>query len=207
MANTNKYFVYIGTENERGCPKYDSLDEALQKYNETEMKTMNDSVFLGIEGDSEVDGYYCFDIVHKFFEDNILINDYLNHKEAEDIMEIAQGIIDKLFIRYQWTYDILNGVLIDYGTPFLKYEGREIETEWNEAFVETYADGKMNSVGWVKPTKDSYNRYSWNYPKTASYISLMNVAMYDEKGYKHDVDVDPREYLRLLRKRVSIKEV
>ena len=201
----NKYFVYIGTGSERGCPRYDSLDEALRKYSETEMTEMSDSVFLGIEGYSEPDGSYCFDVLHKFFDDNILINDYLNHKETKSIMEIVQRIISKMFIRYQWTGDILNGALIDYEMPFTKYVGKEINSEWNEVYLCTYADGEMNIVGWVTPSRDTFNKYGWNYPRTASYISLMNVAMYDDKGQRHDVDVDPRVYLQLLGKRVSVK--
>ena len=201
----NKYFVYIGAESERGCPKYDSLDEALRKYNETKMTEMSDSVYLGIEGNSEHDGYYCFDVLHKFFNDNILINDYLNHTEAKDIMKVAQEIINSLFIRYQWVSDILNGVLIDYDSPFVGYQEKEINAEWNEAYLSTYADGEMNIVGWVEPNRETYNKYSWNYPKTASYISMMNIGMYDDKGYRYDVDVDPRVYLQLLGKRVSVK--
>lgn len=201
----NKYFVYIGTGTERGCPRYDSLDDALRKYNETEMKDMTDSVFLGIEGYTQQNGSYCFDILHKFFSDNILINDYLNHEEIESVMKSVQEIVSKTYIRYQWTGDILNGVLIDYEMPFVKYEGKEIETEWNETYLSTYTDGEMEIVGWVKPTRETYDKYGWNYPGTASYITLMNVVMYDERGHRHDVDVDPRVYLQLLGKRVSVK--
>lgn len=201
----NKYFVYIGTGTERGCPRYDSLDDALRKYNETEMKDMTDSVFLGIEGYTQQNGSYCFDILHKFFSDNILINDYLNHEEIESVMKSVQEIVSKTYIRYQWTGDILNGVLIDYEMPFVKYEGKEIETEWNETYLSTYTDGEMEIVGWVKPTRETYDKYGWNYPGTASYITLMNVVMYDDKGQRHDVDVDPRVYLQLLGKRVSVK--
>ena len=201
----NKYFVYILTGDERACLKYDLLRDALEKYGKTEMKKMHDNVFLGIEGDDEKDGYYCFDVVHKFFDDNILINDYLSHKNAKGIMDTVNEIINNMFIKYQWVAEITNGVLIDYESPFVDYEGKEIDPEWNEAHLSTYKDGEINIVGWVKPTGETINKYGWNFPLTASYIDLMNVTMYDERGRKHEIDIDPRVYLKLCGKRVSIK--
>ena len=80
----------------------------------------------------------------------------------------------------------------------------EAKKEWNEVYLSTYADNQMNTVGWVKPTRETYNKYGWNYPVTASYISMMNVDVVDDRGVVHSVDIDPRVYLQLLGKKVSI---
>lgn len=194
-----RYYVFVSTDTERSCPKFESLEDAVAKYQATKMNTLRDSVFLGYEENPQV----CFDIVHKFFKDNVLINDYLNRDDHSMVVPV----IDALDIAYQFTHEILGGVLIDYNTRFSSYSG-EAKKEWNEVYLSTYAENQMNTVGWVKPTRETLDRYGWNWPKTASYISMMNVPVYDSHGYKHDVDIDPRAYLQMLGKKVSIaKEV
>ena len=194
------YYIYTNTKKEIGCPKFDDVDSAIKKYLETEMESMTDNVFLGYESGKDI----CFDIVHKFFEDNVLINDYLNHDE-EEVAVAVDNVKRKLFMRYQWTYDILDGMLIDYESDFAPYHGELKGKEWNEIHVGTWVDNKMEIHGWQKPTRETYNKYSWQYPKVASYVDMMNVPIYDERGSKHDVDIDPRVYLQLLGKKVSVK--
>lgn len=194
-----KYFVYITTETERTVPYYNTLDEAIEKYNATEMKTLEDCVFLGYEEGDDI----CFDVVHKFFKDNILINDYLNHKGYESMVK---EITDKLVIRYQWTLDILGGALIDWSTAFAPCNAKEMYVDWNEAYLYTLKNDTMIGVGWVKPTRETCDKYGWNYPKTASYVSMLNVTVFDDNGYPHEIDMDPRAYLQLLKKKVSIRK-
>lgn len=200
----SKYFVYTNTETERDCPYFTSLDEAIRLYNATEMNKFRDNVCLGVSSDrvTPKEGF-CFDVVHKFFDENILINDYLNHEE-EEAKEAVERIKDKLSFRYQWTPDILNGALINYESSFASYNGELKGDEWNEAYVSTLNYSEMIVTGWVKPTSETYDNYGWNYPDTASYISIMNVPVYDNRGCRHDVDIDPRVYLQLLGKKVSI---
>lgn len=194
-----EYFVYVRTTNELSCPNFSTLNEAIEKYKATPMETLKDDVCLGVQdGDS-----FCFDIVHKFFNENILINDYLNHPERKDELdEILKDINSQLFIKYQFTSDIMGGALIDYNTGFVPYDSMKVEEKWNEAHISTYRDG-MEIVGWVKPNRDTWNQYGWCYQKTASYVSRMNVPVYDERGHRHDVDMDPRAYLSSIGKKVS----
>ncbi len=196
------YYVYIQTDNERGCPKFDDIDSAVEKYNATKMEVLGDCVFLGYENGKDL----CFDILHKFFEENVLINDYLNHddKEAKDVVKL---ITNRVQVKYQFTSDILGGTLIDYAVPIAPYtSGVKMDEKWNELNVSTYKDGNMNIIGWVKPTNETLDKYGWQYTKVASYVSMMNVPFYDENGIRHDADVDPRIYLQRLGKKVSVRK-
>lgn len=193
MAN---YYVYISTETEKGCPKFNNLDDAIKKFKETPMKTFRDNVFLGYEESPTI----CFDVIHKFFNDNILINDYLNHEGLEDMVK---EIEEKLIIRYQWTPDILGGALIDWCTAFAPCNSKEMKIKWNEVYLFTLKNNTLMGIGWVKPTRETFDNYGWNYPKTASYVSMMNVTVVDDNGYPHEVDMDPRAYLQMLGKKFS----
>lgn len=197
----SNYYVYIGTENEKSCPKFNSLDDALAKYNATEMNNLRDSVFLGMEEyDSE---HYCFDVLHKFYKDNVLINDYTFH-DSTDVLRKVHEIMEMVDIKYQFTSEILGGVLIDYASPVDLMESKRTEEKWNEAFIETLVNDQLKSVGWVKPSRETQNNYGWQWPVHCSYIPLINVSVYDARGYKHDVDMDPRTYLALCNKRISL---
>lgn len=201
----SKYFVFIETQSERACPYFDSLDEAVAKYNSVEMKVLRDNVCLGIQSDNiTTTSGYCFDVIHKFFNANILINDYLNHDEDE-IAGIVEQIRNKLPIRYQYTSDILDGVLIDYFNHYSPYSG-EVKKEWNEVYLYTYKDEQMTTIGWVKPTRETYDSYGWNYPVTASYISIINVDVIDDNGVVHSIDINPGAYLQMIGKKISIIE-
>ena len=202
----NEFYIYTNTHDLIGCPRFDNLDDALAKYNATKMEEFTDSVFLGIEGTLPGGERYCFDILHKFFKENILINDYMNHPHI-DILRIVHDVMEKTTIKYQYTTDILGGVLIDYQSPVALMETRRTEEKWNEVYVFTLEDSEMETIGWKEPTRETYELYGWNYPKTCSYISLMNVTVYDARGYAHDVDMDPRVYLSLINKKVSIRKV
>ena len=201
-----EYFVCINTHDAIGCPRFDTLDEALEKYHATEMKDFHDLVALGIEADPMK---CCFDILHKFYNENILINDYMNHTSDEfgkDVLRIVHEVMEKETIKYQYTTDILHGALIDYQSPVALMESKRTEEKWNEIYIETLKDNELVNVGWIQPTRETLDNYGWNYPKTCSYISLMNVSVYDKNGYKHDVDIDPRVYLSLINKKVSIRK-
>lgn len=193
-----KYFVFISTEKERECPHFDSLEEAIEKYNDVPMSNLKDSVFLGIESNSaspfDTD-YVCFDVLHKFFEDNVLINDYLNHQQ-DSILEIVKEIINKTNIKYQFCSDVLEGVLIPFASDWVHENSEEeMKYEWNQLYLETFKEGNMFSVGWQPYTRETYENYGWNYPHTASYVGLMNVSYIDKSRVIHDRDVDIREYL------------
>lgn len=194
-----EYYVYTNTSKYIGCPKFDKVDDAIKKYLDTEMHSMTDNVFLGYESGRDL----CFDIVHMFFNESVLINDYLNHDE-EEVRIAVDNVKRKLFMRYQWTHEIMDGVLIDYEGGFAPCMGTAKGEFWNEAYVHTLVDNKMETVGWIKPTRENFNKYGWAYPKIASYVSMMNVPVYDDQGYRHDVDIDPRAYLQLVGKKVSI---
>ncbi len=196
------YYVYIQTENERECPKFDSLDDAIEKYRSTKMRTLSDCVYLGYENSIDL----CFDIIHKFFDDNVLINDYLSH-DSKEVEDVVNQITDRLLVRYQFTSSILGGVLIDYATPIIQYtSGIKMDEHWNELNVATFEEGNMNIIGWVKPTRETVETYGWSYPTVASYVSMMNVPFYDENGTRHDADVDPRVYLQRLGNRISVRK-
>ena len=200
-----KYFVFVDTSELRECPKFDKLEEAIEKYNSVEKKTLRDVVTLGIQSDyiTPSEGF-CFDVIHKFLDDehNILINDYLNHTESE-ISEAVKQIISQLTVRFQFTNDILNGALIDYGTSFAPETGN-VNKEWNDAFIYTYKDQLLISAGWQPHTRATYDSYGWSYPKIASYVKFVNVTVTDESGIEHDRDLDPRAYLQVIGKKISV---
>ena len=187
------YFVYTNT----GCTHHESLDEAIKEYNSIEMKNLKDSVFLGIESDdiSPTSGI-CFDVVHKFFNENMLINDWRNHMEEDDVIEAVKEIIGKLPIKYQLIFDLLQGVLIPYSEAWVKASTDEImDDEWNEAYIEVYKDNDFVSIGWKENNWDTIGNYQWQYPTVASYINRLNVRCTDKSGVIHNRDIDPREYL------------
>lgn len=201
----NEFYIYTNTHEMRGCPRFDNLDDALEEYYETQMNEFKDNVFLGIEGTLDNGERYCFDVLHKFFKENILINDYLNHP-CREILGIVHGIIEKNIIKYQYTTDILGGVLIDFQSPVALIESKRTEEKWNEIYVSTLKDNELVNKGWVKPTRETFELYGWSWPKICSYISLINATVYDARGYAHDVDMDPRVYLSLINKKVSIRK-
>lgn len=195
------YYVYTNTD----CTHYDNLEEAIEKYNSVEMKELKDSVFLGIESDdiTPTSGV-CFDVIHKFFGENILINDWRNHMDEDDVVEKVKEIISKFLIKYQFTYDLLNGVLIPYAEPWVKFSMNEtMDNEWNEVYIETYKDGDFVSVGWKENNWNTIGNYQWQYPSVASYIKRLNVKCTDESGMVHERDLDPREYLAYHGKRFT----
>ena len=202
-----KYFVYIWTETKGECPYVDSLDEAVRLYEQAKMNTYRDTVCLGISSDVVgINSGYCFDVLHKFFDDNILIRDYLNHSDIPEIVVAVKEILSRFFVKYQYTNDLLGGALIDYQSMFARnFDGHEYK-EINEMYLSTLKDNKLVTVGWVEPTRENYEKYSWAWPNTASYVGIINVKVIDKRGYPHNVDVDPRDYLLALGKRVSVPE-
>ena len=187
------YYVYTNTD----CTHYDSLDEAIEKYNSIEMKELRDSVFLGVESDDiSPTGGICFDVVHKFFDTNIVINDWLNHKDDADVIEKVKEIICRIPCRYQFVSDLLNGVLISFSEPWVQsYANETMADEWSEAYISVYTDNGFASVGWKENNWNTIGNYQWQYPTVASYIHQLNVKFTDESGMIHDRDIDPREYL------------
>ena len=206
-----KYFVYVDITNiSHACPYFDKLKDAMKFYSKIKMTSFTDSVFLGIASDVVgMNSGYCFDVLHRFFDDEILINDYLYYTDKyPEIEHAVKEIISKYCIRYQFASQILDGALIDYYSPFARnLENKEGAMVWNEAYLSVLKGTKMETVGWRKNTSRTFDAYSWNWPKKCSYVKLLNVTVYDERGYEHQIDVDPRDYLLMLGKRVSIWEV
>ncbi len=203
-----KYYVFIETGAKHTCPYFDTLEQAMELYNETEMTKFRDNVFLGISSDNvtPTEGY-CFDVLHKFFDENILINVYLNHTDTPEAMKKVKEIIQKFDIRYQLVHDILNAVLIDYKMPFAKsLVGHEVKEKWNEIYVSTLEGNQFINTGWVEYSSKDIDNYTYDWPNGCSYVGLMNVTVIDSCGYPHMVDVDPRDYLLALGKKVSIPE-
>lgn len=201
-----KYFVLISIENERECAYYDSLTEAIERYKATPMHKLKDNVFLGIESKekSPMDkDFMCFDVLHKFFEDNVLIDDYKNHLE-EGVLEIVKQIVNEFYIKYQYSYDLLKGVLIPYASDYVHSTLEEtMDEKWNEAYITTLKNNDMVAVGWQPPTRETLDKYGWFYPNNASYIDRINVRYTDSSGAIHDRDVDVREYLAYHGKRFT----
>lgn len=200
-----KYYVFIQKEKHE-CLYYFSLNEALEKYNSIEMNDLRDCIFLGIESNSEnpLDkDFVCFDVLHKFFKDNILINDYMNH-QREDVFAVVKEIINNCSIKYQYSSDILNGALIPYSSDFVhQINNDEMKYQWNQVYIETYDKGDMCSVGWQPYTKETYENYGWSYPNIASFVQYINVSCTDKSGVIHDRDIDIREYLAYHGKRFT----
>ena len=187
------YFVYTNT----GCTHHESLDEAIKEYNSREMKELKDSVFLGIESDdiSPTSGI-CFDVVHKFFDTHILINDWLNHKDEADVTEKVREIVTRIPIRYQFVSDLLKGVLISFSEPWIQsYTNETMADEWTEAYISVHTDNGFASVGWKENNWDTIGNYHWQYPIVVSYIHQLNVKFTNTNGYESNRDIDPREYL------------
>ncbi len=203
-----RYFVYIDMGNEkRACPYFDTLEEAMELYNKNKVTSFKDSLFLGIASDVvTMNSGYCFDVLHRFFDDEVLINDYLHYTEPE-IEYAVKEIINKYNVHYQFVSHILNGVLIDYDSCFPReLVNMKLDEKWNEVYLSTLKKDKMENVGWRKNTNRTFDTYAWNWPKKCSYVKLMNVTAYDEQGYEHQIDVDPRDYLLALGKKVSVPE-
>ncbi len=197
------YYVYIRTEENRSCPHFKELKEAIECFNENKMKKMNDDVFLGIEGiTSDTKEFFSFDVIHKMFNDNCLINDYMNH-ESKEITDVVASIIHVLTIKYQFTSDILGGALIAYSSPFVNSESGDVHFDWNEVHVQTIKDGEISIAGWQDNSLETKEKYGWQYPEMYSYISAMNVTVIKD-GQEHYVDMDPRQYLNACGKKISI---
>lgn len=205
-----KYFVYIETKmTGHHCPYFETLEEAMELYNETQMKSFSNNIFLGIASNTVTPSSgYCFDVLHKFFDDQILINDYLNYVDKyPEIKETVKEIISKYFIRYQFTPWIVGGALIDYASPFaISLSDRKIEDKWNEIYISSLKRTTLMVVGWRKNNWRTYDAYGWNWPKRCAYVDMMNVTAYDKNGHPHEVDVDPRDYLLALGKKISISK-
>lgn len=202
-----RYFTFIETESVRhACPYFDNLEDAMELYNKHQMKSFRDNVFLGIASDEiGMNSGYCFDILHKFYHDHILINDYMFYEDYPETKEAVEKVLGQFFVRYQFTPNILDGALIDYASPFARsLTDKQIEEKWNEIHLEVLKNNKLETVGWRKPIRRTFDAYSWNWPKRTSYVGLMNVTAIDKSGHKHEIDVDPRDYLLALGKKVSI---
>ena len=204
-----KYYVFIETGVKHTCPYFDTLEEAMELYKETEMTKFRDNVFLGISSDNvtPTEGY-CFDVLRKFFDKNILINGYLNHDDIPEIMETVKQITRMFDIRYQLTCDILDGALIDYKSVFARIvKNNECKGKWNEIFVAKLQDKEFVNAGWVEFEKhNQLEEFSWNWPNSCAYVSFMNVTIVDNCGHPHMCDVDPRDYLLALGKKISLPE-
>ena len=196
MSKLN-YYVYTDID----CMHYESLDEAIEKYNSIEMFALKDSVFLGIESeDISPTGGMCFDVLHRFFNDSILINDWLNHKDEDNVREIVKEIVTRIPTKYQFTSEILNGALIPFSTPWIRSGSGTMADNWSEAYISVYrfhknSDNEFVSIGWKENNFDTIGNYQWQYPIVASYVGILNVKFTDELGVTHDIDIDPREYL------------
>lgn len=198
-----EYYVYIKTDENRSCPHFKELKEAIECFNENKMKKMNDDIFLGIEGTtSDTKEFFSFDVIHKMFGDNCLINDYINH-ESKEIADVVDSIIDALTIKYQFTSDILGGSLIDYSSPFVNSEAGTVHSDWNEVHVQTIKDGEISIAGWQDNNLETKEKYGWQYPEVYSYISAVNVTV-TKDGQEHYIDMDPRQYLKACGKKFSI---
>lgn len=192
------YFVYLNTDIERACPKFDSIEDAIREYNSMEMQKLSDCVFLGYEEGKNI----CFDVIHKFYGGNVLINDYLNHNK-DSVKKAVKEIKDRMCIRFQWTPDIIHGCLIEYASapaPCI-IDGELKDSTINEVHVSSTVDNELEVKGWL--SLGEAEKYCWQYPEVASYVSMINVPVYDNKGRRHDMDIDPASYLRKLEKRVS----
>ncbi len=201
-----EYYVYISTEERRACPHFKELKDALECFKENEMKKMRDNVFLGIEGTAQdTIEFFSFDVVHKMFGDNCLINDYMNH-ESEEITNAVNAIIDSLPIKYQFTSDILGGALIDFASAFATVDSDEILPVWTEAYIQTIKDGEINVAGWHCNDRRTWNLYSWQYPEVYPYVSLLNVTV-TKDSIDHYMDMDPRIYLKANGKKVTLPKV
>ena len=77
---------------------------------------------------------------------------------------------------------------------------------WNEIFVSKLKDKEFVNAGWVEFSSKDIDDYTYDWPEGCSYISFMNVTVIDRNGYPHEVDVDPRDYLLALGKKVSVPE-
>ena len=187
------FYVYTN----KNCTHHNTLNEALEIYNSVEMKELKDDVFLGVESDDiSPTGGVCFDVIHKFFDANILINDWLNHKDDADVTEKVSEIIRKVPIRYQFVSNLLNGVLISFSDPWVKsYTNETMADAWTEAHISVYTDNGFSSVGWKENNWNTIGNYQWQYPTVASYIHQLNVKFTDENGYESNRDIDPREFL------------
>ena len=192
------YYVYTNTD----CTYYDSLDEAIEKYNSVEMKELRDCVFLGIQSDdiSPTNGI-CFDVIHKFFNENILINDWRNHIDENDVKNAVKEIVNHFHISYQMSSDIFkgtcySGVLIPFNSSWIRFGANEkMNNEWDEAYITSCNTNDFISIGWQPNNRQTRESYGWSYGEQACYIDRLNVEFIDLKGYVSHKDIDPREYL------------
>ena len=193
-----KYYIYIKKKNEKHeCLYFDSLSEAMKRYKATEMKSLDESVFLGIQSEdiSPTSGM-CFDVLHKFFGEHILINDYLNH-DCKEVRSEVKKILNKIVVKYQFTSNLLGGVLIPFYEDWSGHRNDMImKKEWCEAYVLTCENNEMVYKGWQPYGKETQDKYGWQYPNIASIVIRLNVICVDDNGVNHEIDADPREFLR-----------
>ena len=192
------YYVYTNTD----CTHYDNLNEAIEKYNSIEMKELADSVFLGIESDDiSPSSGICFDVVHKFFKENMLINDWQNYKDEEDVKTAVREIIESIRITCQMTNNIFkgncySGTLIPFANPWIKsYTTEKMSDTWDEAYITSCNTEEYISVGWQPNNRKTRETYGWSYRNQACYIDRLNVEFINSNGSFSHRDIDPREYL------------
>lgn len=204
----SRFYVYIATSTERTMFYHEDLSVALKKYLDCQMKTFTDNVFLGYE---DLENHICLDILHKFFDEHILINDYLNHQNNMDLFHIVLRILDTVSIKYQFSSAIWGGVLIDYSSHFISYKHNyelacldSKQKCLQECYISTLKDNDLQIVGWVDNDRESSNSYGWSYPTIASYITLVSVTVRNKHNSSfHTIDMDIRAYLELCNEHFS----
>lgn len=210
-----RYFVFVSTKTERGTYYYDELNSAIKKYSSIDMNELKDNVFLGYENSSldrilngnEVTESVCFDYVHKFFNESILINDYLNH-DCTKVRNILNAIMEKLHMTYQFSSQILNGMLIPFNNqifvPDKSFNDKHLDDKasWEEIHVYKWQNG-WASYGWRLPTRKTFDDFGWSYPTIASYCDLISVNVYNKQNHKAVVDMDIKQYLCMKGAKIS----